>query len=202
MRWLLNEQFRDPATEEVQEKKMFDLRMATGNATSYFQELEKLAKLTRRLHKQEEKGLMVKAVYLGVPELYTKSITMTGFNIPRTYPEWKARIITMYEERQKKWVFDQTMGSRSRDSCPPQKGSSNTATSHNKAGGVTSLLTSKLTNNAAPRDGQGRWHTIQTKMYGGAGELMDIRQMRAKGLCFRCHKQGHLSKDCPEKKQF
>ncbi|SJL11309.1 uncharacterized protein ARMOST_14712 [Armillaria ostoyae] len=31
---------------------------------------------------------------------------------------------------------------------------------------------------------------------------MDIGQMHAKGLCFRCHKQGHLSKDCPEKKDF
>ncbi|SJL04855.1 uncharacterized protein ARMOST_08226 [Armillaria ostoyae] len=31
---------------------------------------------------------------------------------------------------------------------------------------------------------------------------MDIGQMRAKGLCFRCHKQGHMSKDCPEKKDF
>ncbi|SJK99847.1 uncharacterized protein ARMOST_03158 [Armillaria ostoyae] len=38
--------------------------------------------------------------------------------------------------------------------------------------------------------------------FGGQGAPMDIGHMRAKGLCFRCHKQGHLSKDCPEKKDF
>ncbi|SJL06603.1 uncharacterized protein ARMOST_09945 [Armillaria ostoyae] len=31
-------------------------------------------------------------------------------HIPRTYPEWRARIIQMHEEWQKKWVFDQTQG--------------------------------------------------------------------------------------------
>ncbi|SJK97318.1 uncharacterized protein ARMOST_00570 [Armillaria ostoyae] len=39
-------------------------------------------------------------------------------------------------------------------------------------------------------------------MFGGTREPMDIGQMRTKGLCFRCHKQGHLSKDCPDKKDF
>ncbi|SJL15200.1 uncharacterized protein ARMOST_18686 [Armillaria ostoyae] len=39
----VNDQFRDPAAMEVQEKKMFDLRMGNGPATAYFQELEVLA---------------------------------------------------------------------------------------------------------------------------------------------------------------
>ncbi len=29
---------------------------------------------------------------------------------------------------------------------------------------------------------------------------MDLNKMRTQGLCFRCHKKGHLSRDCPDKK--
>ncbi|SJL08164.1 uncharacterized protein ARMOST_11527 [Armillaria ostoyae] len=39
----VNSQFRDPTAMEVQEKKMFDLRMGNGPATTFFQELEVLA---------------------------------------------------------------------------------------------------------------------------------------------------------------
>ncbi|SJL10441.1 uncharacterized protein ARMOST_13827 [Armillaria ostoyae] len=185
---MLNEQFRDPATEEVQEKKMFDLRMGTGAATTYFQELERLTKLARQLHDQDERGLM--------------SIAMTGFNILLTYPDWKARILIMYKEHQKKWVFDQTMGSGTHDSRNPPKGTSNTATSNNKTGGATSLSLGKLMSNAPPRDSQGQWHTVQTKTYGGAGEPMDISKLRSEGRCFQCHEKGHLGKDCPKKREY
>ncbi|SJL04337.1 uncharacterized protein ARMOST_07703 [Armillaria ostoyae] len=41
---LIGAQFHDPATKDVHEKKMFDLRMGKGPAISYFQELEIEAK--------------------------------------------------------------------------------------------------------------------------------------------------------------
>ncbi|PBK62296.1 hypothetical protein ARMSODRAFT_980764 [Armillaria solidipes] len=145
---LLTAQFRDPAIEEVHEKKMYELRMGNGAATTYFQE-----------------------------------------------------IIAMHEERQRKWAFDKVQRTSGRDSQPPQK--SITAPSQHKAGGATSSTTAKPSGNAPSRDaGTGRWHSVQTTMYKGAGEPMDIGQMRAKGLCFRCRKHGHLSKDCPDKKQY
>ena len=31
---------------------------------------------------------------------------------------------------------------------------------------------------------------------------MDIGQARAQGLCFNCHQKGHLSWNCPQKKQY
>ncbi|SJL06741.1 uncharacterized protein ARMOST_10083 [Armillaria ostoyae] len=115
---LINEQFCDPAIEEVHKKKMFNLQMGNGAATTYFQELERLAKLAGRSYDQGERGVIIKAVHLRVRESYTKFIAMMGFNMPHTYPEWKARILAMYKEQQKKWVFDQTT-SMPHESQPP-----------------------------------------------------------------------------------
>ncbi|SJL04338.1 uncharacterized protein ARMOST_07704 [Armillaria ostoyae] len=146
---------------------------------------------------------MVKAVRLGVPDSYTNAIASSGEHIPVTYNDWKLHILRMYEEQQKKWVFDQTLGNFR--GTNPQKGFGITATSTSqKAGGMTSLSLAKLASNPnPPRDAStGKWHSVKTKTFAGAGEPMDIRQMHAKGLCFQCHKQGHLSKDCLEKKDY
>ncbi|PBK64750.1 hypothetical protein ARMSODRAFT_978977 [Armillaria solidipes] len=167
------ERFSDPAVMEVHKKKMFELRMGNGAATTYFQELEVEVTKAGRRHDTGERGLMVKAVHIGVPQSYTNSIASIGRDIPGSYDEWKARILVMYEERQKNWAFNQAMG------------------------------ISKPTSSGPPRDATtGKWHSVQTTTYKGAGEPMDIGQMQAKGLCFRCHKHGHLSKDCPEKRQY
>jgi Zinc knuckle len=39
-------------------------------------------------------------------------------------------------------------------------------------------------------------------IYGGAGQKMDIDKARQSGLCFRCGKPGHISRNCPDKKGF
>ncbi len=51
---------------------------------------------------------MVEAVRKGIPRDYSRTIANIGFGIPCTYPEWKTRIITMYEERTKDGVYTQT----------------------------------------------------------------------------------------------
>ncbi|PBK71773.1 hypothetical protein ARMSODRAFT_1016761 [Armillaria solidipes] len=198
---LLNAQFRDPTVEEVHKKRMFDLWMGNGAANSYFQELEKEAKLAGQRYDEGERGMMVKAVRLGIPELYSKFIAMTSFNMPHTYQEWKARVLVMYEERQKKWVFDQTTGT-SCDMRPPHKGPSTTATS-NKAGSMTSSSLAKPMSSATPWEpGTGRWQPVRTTTYGRAGEPMDIGKLHTEGRCFWCHKKGHLGKDCPKKQDY
>ncbi|SJL15338.1 uncharacterized protein ARMOST_18831 [Armillaria ostoyae] len=202
---LMSRQFHNPATQDIHEKRMFDLRMGKGPAISYFNELEIEAKKAGRREDDQERGLMVKAVRLGVPDSYTNTIASSGEHIPSSYNDWKRRILRIYKERQKKWVFDQTVGGRS--SNPPKTPSTalTTATSHHKTGGATSSPPAKPANstpNTGGRDASGRWLTRTGTTYGGQGAPMDIGQMHAKGLCFRCHKQGHLSKDCLEKKDF
>ncbi|SJL13393.1 uncharacterized protein ARMOST_16836 [Armillaria ostoyae] len=180
---ILTTQFRDPAVEIVHERKMFEVHIGKNPASQFFYELEKEAK--------------------GLPESYTAMIANIGRDIPQTYPEWKARILVMYDERQKNYAFDQHLNHR--DNRQPYKGATTTATSNNKAGGMTSSSSGKPTSNTAPsggRDSQGRWLSRPGTTYGGAGAPMDIGQMHAQGLCFRCHKKGHMSKDCPEKKEF
>ncbi|SJL14660.1 uncharacterized protein ARMOST_18125 [Armillaria ostoyae] len=105
----------------------------------------------------------------------------------------------MYEEWQKKWVFDQTISGQS---APQNKGT--TATSQYKAGGATSSPPAKQAgNSSAPkpggRDSAGRWTT-----HPGQGLPMSInaQKLRDEGRCFRCKEKGHMSKDCPKKKEF
>ncbi|SJL06537.1 uncharacterized protein ARMOST_09878 [Armillaria ostoyae] len=182
---------------------MFSLRMGKGPAISYFNELEIEAKKAGRRGDDQERGLMVKAVRLRVPDSYTNAIASSGENIPHSYNDWKRRILRIYKEQQKKWVFDQTVGNRNANPRPSP--TATTATSHPKTGGATSSLTHKSASSAPTADGRdagGRWVARPGTTYRGQGAPMDIGQMCAKGLCFRCHKKGHLSKDCPEKKDF
>jgi len=38
--------------------------------------------------------------------------------------------------------------------------------------------------------------------YTGQGQKMDLDAAWAKGICFRCGKPGHMSKNCPDKGKF
>ncbi|SJL07262.1 uncharacterized protein ARMOST_10605 [Armillaria ostoyae] len=195
---LLALNFHDPASEEMHEKRMFDLRMGKGSALAYFQELEVEAKKANRRGETDARGLMVKAVRLGVPDSYTNAVANSGQHIPVTYNDWKRRICIMYEERQKKWVFDQTIGGRS----APNRGT--TAPSPPKAGGAsTSTPPKQIANSNAPkaggRDSAGRWTTHPGQ---GLPMSIDAQKLRDEGRCFRCKEKGHMSKDCPKKKEF
>ncbi len=106
---LVRERFRDPAVEEIHEKRMGELKM-TGTAIQFFQKLEREAKLAALLHDTGPRGTMVHAVRQGVPTYYTRLITSLGFGIPVNYAGWKERILQMYLEQEKDKVYNQVHG--------------------------------------------------------------------------------------------
>ncbi len=194
----INDQFHDPAIEEVHEKKMYELRMGNNPATVYFQKLEQEAKLAGWQDDKSEHGTMVCAIWAGVPISYTSFITNIGIGILCTYGDWKEHILLMYKEHQQKWVYNQTHGN---DQCSDKKSGNQkqiTTTSSNKntTGGTTSSSTNKMAGEGKGHDSAGRWAT-----YGGAGRPMDIDRVKhmSEGLCFICHKKGHISKNCLDK---
>ncbi|SJK99858.1 uncharacterized protein ARMOST_03169 [Armillaria ostoyae] len=156
-------QFHDPATKDVHEKRMFDLRMGKNSAISYFNKLEIEAKKARQRGDDQARGLMVKTVRLRVPDSYTNAITSFSENIPVSYNDWKRRILQMYEERQKKWVFDQTLGNSRGNNLQKGYGTTTTSTSQ-KAGGATSSSLAKPMSSANPPwdSAMGRWHPVKT----------------------------------------
>jgi hypothetical protein len=92
--------------------------------------------------------------------------------LPADYDAWKTRIITM-------------------DNLARQR------REQKKAHGPT--VFHKVTTTAKKPD------TPHTKTgtgvtYGGSGQRMDIDKAKAEGRCFKCGKQGHISKFCPDQK--
>ncbi len=158
---LVREQFRDPAIELVHEKRMGELRMM-GPAYLFFRRMEREAKLANCLNDQSAHSVLVEAVRKGIPRDYSRIIADIGFAIPRTYPEWKTRIITMYEERTKDGVYAKThFEPRRDDRRPPQNQKLNTATSSRPAaGGATSSSPAKQ--NDRPCDDKGKWYTLMS----------------------------------------
>ena len=198
-------QFRSLAVEEQHEQEMNDLRMGNGSANDYFQELERLAKLAGRRTEEEDRGIMVRVVRRGVPYSYIKMIGDMGDNVPDTYPRWKVRISKMYEERQKQYIIQKML---THDNRPDDRPSPKTGSPHSnpsKPAGATSTTPAKtMGGGGGPnRDAStGKWVPVKSTTYAGQGQPMEIDWLRKEGRCYRCKEKGHLSRDCPKRKEF
>ncbi|PBK94997.1 hypothetical protein ARMGADRAFT_1078883 [Armillaria gallica] len=148
---------------------------------------------------------MVCTVCMGIPLSYTNTITGSGLNIPTSYPEWKEWVILIYEHRQRQKAYEEVHGIR-QDNKRPQGNpnqkqiTSTSSTKNHAAGGATS---SSSGNQSGGNKGWGtgaKTTVVKTKMYGGAGEPMQIDQKKYmfEGWCFNCDKKEHISKNCPK----
>ncbi len=171
-------QFCDPAIEEVHEKRMGELRMGSDPAHIYFQRLEREAKLANRWVDESDRGALVQAIRQGVPTGYTTIIANISVGVSHTYSEWKDQILRMYEERQKKMVYDQTHRTDQRGDKKNFKQITATSSNKNTTGGATSSSTSKLTGDGKGCNSGGRWIPTKRMTYGGAGEPMQIDQAK------------------------
>ncbi len=144
----------DPMIEEVHEKEMGELKMSNQPAHVYFCKLERLAKLANCHDDETEWSVLVCAVHSGIPPGYTSIIANIGIGVPRMYPEWKERIILMYEQWQKQNVYNQMHGL---DPQLNQKQITATSSNKNTTGGATSSSAGKVTGNDKGRDSSGRW---------------------------------------------
>ena len=48
----------------------------------------------------------------------------------------------------------------------------------------------------------GKWVPVKSTTYAGQGQPMEIDRLRKEGRCYRCKEKGHLSRDCPKRKDF
>ncbi len=64
---------------------------------------------------------------------------------------------------------------------------------------MTSSTLAKPMGNTPGHNAAGKWTA-----YSRQGKPMDIdrQKIMSEGRCFRCHKKGHILKDCPKKKKM
>ncbi len=111
----------------------------------------------------------------------------------------------MYAEQEKDRVYNQSHGLNEKTEKKPQWGAKTSPAasgSKNPTSGATSSSAPKSTTQSRELT-TGKWHSVSTTSYGKHREPMDVDRAEhmTKGLCFTCHQQGHLSRDCPNKKQ-
>ncbi|SJL02763.1 uncharacterized protein ARMOST_06099 [Armillaria ostoyae] len=172
---------------EVQEKKMFELRMGSGPATTFFQELEVLATKAGRRHDVDARGLMVKATRLGVPPIIQHHHRPRARH-PRRLRRMEGQDHSDVRRTTKELGLPPSRRQPSRQ--PPTKGTSattTTATSHTKAGGATSSPTPKA---SSGQRGKRLCRKVDNIRRAGKPMDIDVTKLRAEGRCFRCHEKG------------
>ncbi|KAI0690624.1 hypothetical protein BC835DRAFT_1216317, partial [Cytidiella melzeri] len=116
--------------------------------------------------------------------------------MPRTLQEWKDGAREIDLQQQERDAEEAARRFSAKPSCfffqtPAAPPRSTTTTSQSHQTNTTCPLPFPTSTTPAPcKDATGL-------VFGGQGQPMDIDVARRRGLCFKCHKPGHLGRNCP-----
>jgi Retrotransposon gag protein/Zinc knuckle len=164
--------FGDQNKRPNTENQLAMLQQGSKTAEEYFQEFDQLVRTAG--YQQNHDDVLVKYLHEQIKWSTVDKIYSSG-HLPSTYQEWRAAIINV-DGLERRRAEQKKMLSAQHPRKPATPGSFPKTTTEKKTGtGVT---------------------------YTGQGQKMDIDKAKAQGLCFRCGKSGHISRNCPDKSKF
>ena len=171
---LFDESFKDKNKKSNAENQIALLKQGSKTVEEFFQDFNQLAYIAG--YNDGHLGdILIKLIKDAIHNSIIDLIYHAG-TLPDTYTAWKVRI-TNIDNLQHQWAVE------------------------NKSHAPTMVHKTLVVNKTAAANVPTQ-RTGMKIIYGGAEQKMDIDKMRQSGLCFKCRKPGHISRNCPGKKRF
>ena len=164
--------FGDQNKKPNAENQLALMQQGAKTAEEYFQEFDQLVQTAG--YQQNHDDVLIKYLHEQVKWGIVDKIYSSG-HLPSTYQEWRSVIINVdgLDHRRAEQKKAQS-AQHLRKVAPPAS--------------FPKAVAEKCTGTGVT--------------YTGQGQKMDVDQAKAKGLCFRCGKSGHMAWNCPDKPKF
>jgi hypothetical protein len=170
-----DEAFEDKNKKSNAENEIALLKQGSKMAEEFFAEFDQLA-LVAGYNDGHHGDILIKLIKSAIHTNIIDSI-YNGGSLPTTYATWKARVTDI-------------------DTLQCQR------TAEKKSHAPTVIHKTVVVDKAATTANTPTQRTGTGTTYRGTGQRMDIDKARQSGLCFRCGKPGHISRNCPDKRGF
>jgi hypothetical protein len=169
---VLESTFGDQNKKTNAENQLALLRQGTKTAEEYFQEFNQLVRTAG--YQRNHDDVLVRYLHEQVKSNIIDKIYGSG-HLPYTYHGWRTTIIDINGLDRRRAEQKRALSAQYSHKPTLPASFPKTATEKRTGTGVT---------------------------YTGQGQKMDIDQAKAKDLCFRCSKTGHMARNCPDKPKF